>query len=148
MATNPLTPQGVLNRVRTSIVVPSFPGLNITASFMGKSFAKPEFEGNFVEQIETGTGVVNSPEPFVMCTITVGILRTQPLAAAYMAQFLNNSALGTVTAHADTSAFPPITLVNTVIRHLDPGAWDGTDPVSRLTLRGAFYINANLWNFA
>lgn len=148
MATNPLVAQGVLNRLRCSVVIADTPSLNITAPYMGKSFARVEFEGNFVEQIETGTGVVNSPEPYVMATVTIGLLRTQPLAAAWAAQYLLDGEIGNITIYPDTSAFPQIPLANASIRHFTPGAFDGTDPVSQLMLRGVYYINNNLWNYA
>lgn len=60
MATNPLIAQGTLNRVRCSIVVPAYPNLNITSSYMGKNLATIEFEGEAVPQIPTATGVVDS----------------------------------------------------------------------------------------
>lgn len=148
MANVPVVAQGVLNRVRCSVIVPGNPALNITAPFMGRSFAKIEFEGDFVQQIETGTGAVRSPEPFVMATISVGLLRTQSLASAWMAQAQTNGGLGDVTIHSDTAAFQPITVNETVIRHLDPGAFDGTDPIVRLTLRGTFPLNSDMWSFA
>jgi hypothetical protein len=144
---NPYLVAGPLNRVRCSVVVTSTPTLNITSQFMGKSFAHIELEGDFVQQIETATGVVNSPEPYVMATITVGLLRSQPLAAAWLAQVQNTGVLGDVTIHSDTSAFPAITLNDTSVRSLNPGAYDGTDPVVRLTLRGTFNINSDLWSF-
>lgn len=143
---NPLVPQGTLNRVRVHVVVPSFASLNVTSSNMGRSFAKLSFEGPFVEQIGTGTGVVNSPEPYVMATITMNILRTQAIASAWKAQAQATSVLGNVVIHSDTSAFPAITLANTSIRDIDPGAYDGTDPVVRIDLRGTYYVNNNLWN--
>lgn len=142
---NPQITQGVLNRVRTSVVVPNYPGLSVTAPYMGKSFAKLDFEGNFVEQIETGTGAVRSPEPFVMATLTVSILRPQSLSAAWLAQAQLDGYLGQVNAHSDSSVFPVVSLNETVIRHIDPGAYDGTDPIVRLTLRGTFYVNGAMW---
>jgi hypothetical protein len=145
---NPQIQQGVLNRVRCSVIVPNFTNLNITASYMGKSFAKVDFEGNFVEQIETGTGAVRSPEPYVMTTVTIGILRSQSLAASWVSQFQTDSYLGPVNVHPDSSAFPIISINDAVIRHLDPGAFDGADPVVRLTLRGTVNINDKMWSFA
>lgn len=147
MANPPIVTQGVLNRVRCSVVIPSDPSLNITAPYMGKSFARIEFEGDFVPQIETATGAVNAPEPYVMATITVGLLRPQALANSWLTQAQTNGGLGSVTIHSDTSAFQPITLTTAVIRHLDPGAYDGTDPIVRLTIRGTYNINSDLWNF-
>jgi hypothetical protein len=144
---NPYLNAGPLNRVRCHVVVASIPTLNVTAQNMGKSFARIEFEGDFTQQIETATGVVNSPEPYVMATINIGLLRPQSLAAAWLAQAQDTSVLGDVTIHSDTSLFPAIQLNDTSIRMLDPGAYDGTDPVTRLMLRGTFNINNALWSF-
>jgi len=144
---NPYLAAGPLNRVRCSVVITSTPTLNISSQFMGKSFAHIEFEGDFVQQIEVGTGVVNSPEPYVMATITVGLLRSQGLSAAWLSQSQDTGVLGDVTIHSDTSVWPAIALSDTVIKSISPGAFDGTDPVVRLTLRGTFNINSALWSF-
>lgn len=144
---NPYLVAGPLNRVRCHVVVQATPTLNITAQNMGKSFAHIQFEGDFNQQIETATGVVNSPEPFVMASITVGLLRPQPLAAAWLAQVQKTGVLGDVTIHSDTSSFPAITLNDAAVRSMEPGAYDGTDPVVRLVLRGTFLINSAMWSF-
>lgn len=144
---NPYLSAGPLNRVRCHVVVADTPTLNITSQFMGKSFARIEFEGDFNQQIEVGTGVVNSPEPYVMATITVGLLRSQALAATWLAQAQDQCVLGDVTIHSDTSVFPALTVNDTGIRSIEPGAYDGTDPVVRLVLRGSVNINNALWSF-
>jgi hypothetical protein len=143
---NPYLNAGPLNRVRCSIVLAAFPALNVTSQYMGKQFARIEFEGDFTTQIETGTGVVNSPEPYVMATISCGLLRSQALAASWLSQVQSGTILGDVTIYSDTSAFPAITLNDTSVRMLAPGAYDGTDPVVGLTLRGTFNINSSLWS--
>lgn len=148
MATqNPQIAQGVLNRVLTSIIIPSNTALNITASYLAKGFVKPEFEGDWTGQIGTGTGVVTSPEPYIMVRVTANILRTQALATSWMAQGQSASYIGQVNVHADTSVFPVITMTDASIFSLDPGAFDGTDPVVRLVLRGTMPINASLWSY-
>lgn len=143
---NPQIPQGVLNRVRTSLIIPGNTSLNITAPYLGKSQIVVDFEGNFAEQIETATGAVRSPEPYVMATATASLLRSQSLAAAWLTQGTVDSYLGTVNAHADTTAYPVITLNECVIRMVQNGAWDGQDPIVRVVIRGVFYINASMWN--
>ncbi len=143
----PIVPQGTLNRVRCSVIVPNTPALNITAQYMGKSFASISFEGDFTKLIPTGTGGVPSPEPYVMASISVGILRTQPLASSWRSQWESNGALGGLTIHSDTAAFDAFPLSDCVIQHFDPNAFDGEDPVSRLTLMGIYYINNDMWNF-
>lgn len=146
MAFPPFVPQGTLNRLRCSIVVPNVSTLNITAAYMGKSFATLSFQGQFAELIGTATGGVTSPEPYVMASITVGLLRTQALPASWMGQAQTQSAIGPITIYPDSAAFPALTLDNCIIRDIEPGAYDGLDPVVRLTLNGIFYTNSDLWN--
>jgi hypothetical protein len=145
MASNPLIQQGTLNRVRCSVVVPSNSALNITSPYMGQSFASISFAGPFSELIPTATGAVTSPEPYVLATISVGLLRTQALALAWLNQAQTQSDIGNVTIHSDTAAFPAITISTSVIQDIEPGAFDGKDPVVKLTLRGVFYTNSDLW---
>lgn len=143
---NPQITQGVLNRVRTSLIVPSNTGLSVTAPYLGKSMINVEFEGNFSEQIDTGTGMVRSPEPYVACTITMGLLRSQALSATWLAQAQTDTYLGAVTAHSDSSVYPSIPLVDAVIRNIRNGAFDGADPVVQVTIRGTFYVNGAMWS--
>jgi len=142
---SPLTIQGNLNRVATHIVVTSYPTLNVSAGYMGKTQAVLTFEGPFVEQIETATGVVNSPKPFVQAQLVISLLRSQALGNAWIAQSQVNSTLGTVVTYPDSTVFQPISLSNCSIQDIDPGAYDGVDPIAKVTLKGTFYINSSMW---
>ena len=143
---NPYLNAGPLNRVRCHVVVPATPTLNATPQNMGKQFARIEFEGDFTTQIEVGTGIVNSPEPYVMATITCGLLRSQALASNWLTQAQSSTLLGDVSIYADTSVFQTLTMNDSAIRMIDPGAYDGTDPIVRLVLRGTVNINNSLWS--
>lgn len=148
MATqNPGIARGVLNRVRCSVVVPSFPSLNIIAANMGRALARISFEDNLVNQIPTGTGLVNSPEPFIRATITIALLRTQSISSSWFSQILADSNVETATIYSDTSTFPPIALQSVVASHIDPGPFDGTSPDFQLVLRGALPVNNDLWTY-
>ena len=142
---NPRVQQGTLNRVRVSVIPAAFPALSIPSSYMGKRFATFRPEGNFAHQAETGTGVVNSPEPYVMAVIEVNLLRTLALTEAWVRQYESNVIIGDVTIHSDTAAFPSRTIHNTIIRTIQPGQFDGVDPVAMLVLSGVWYGNASLW---
>jgi hypothetical protein len=142
---NPQVSQGTLNRLLTQVTFGSYPALNIASYNMGKSFAVLNFNDPFTTQIDTGTGIVNSPEPYVKATISVGILRTQGLAAAWLKQVSSSSIIGSATGYPDTVAFPAITLTNCSILGLDPGAYDGNTPVMQLTITGLYLPNASLW---
>ena len=141
-------PQGVLNRLRCNIVVPDFPGLSITAPYMGKNLARVAFSGKFVTKEPTATGYVNSPEPYVLATISVELLRPQALASAWIAQAQLYGIIGPVTIYSDASTFPALTSYETSIGDFDPGAFNGMDPVVRLSLEGKFPANSQLWAMA
>jgi hypothetical protein len=137
--------QGNLNRIATHIVVASFTNLNVTAGYMGKSQAIVTLDGPIVNQIGTATSVVNSPEPYIMSTLVISLLRSQSLSNAWLAQIQSNATIGTVTAFPDSSTFSPIELVNCSIQDFDPGAFDGGDPTVKVTIRGVFYVNSAMW---
>lgn len=142
---NPLTSQGNLNRVATHIVVPSFPALQVQPGYMAKSQAVVTFDGPFVQQIGSATGVVNSPEPYVMAQVVISLLRSQSLANLWIVQCTTNATIGTVECYADSTTMQPIQLSNCSIQGYDPGAFDGADPTVRVTVKGTFYTNSSMW---
>jgi hypothetical protein len=145
MALNPNVVQGTLNRVRTSVIIPAYPGLSVTAPYMGKSQCQLNFEGSFVTQKETATGFVDSPEPYVPATLEISLLRPQSLSNAWLQQVVSNAVLGDVVSHTDTSAFPAVHLSNCSIIKCDPGRFDGNDEIVAVTVRGVFQTNNILW---
>lgn len=147
MATNPMVSQGTLNRVRASVIVPAYTNLNINSSHMSTKLLTGAPDEDFTEQPETATGIVNAPNPYVRYTVTVGILRTQALAYAWLQQAEATTAIGRIVIHSDTSAFPQIRIHNASIIKIDPGAYDGRDPIVDLVLRGIKYVNNDMWNF-
>lgn len=145
---NPLVQQGTLNRLLTSLVVSSYPALNVTSSYMGSGFATLELPAPFADLIPTATGGVTSDEPYVIGTITVDILRSQALSNAWLTQAQTESSIGQVTVYPDSKAFSESTLDNCVIKSIHPGVFNGKDPVVRVVIDGIFYLNENLWNLA
>lgn len=145
----PTVPQGgPLNRIRAAVNVQNTPTLNIIAQNMGGGFVTVALQGEAAGLIGTGTGGVATLEPYQMATVTVDLLRTQPLCSAWFTQMQTNSAVGPITVYPDTTAFQPVPLDNCVIHNIDLGAWDGKNPVTRLTLSGIFYINSAAWSLS
>jgi len=146
--TNPslISQGGPLNRLRCSVLLGSFSNLNVTSEYMGKSFAKITFKDAFTTQVQTGTGIINSPEPYVMTDIVFGILRTQPLATSWINQVTSTTVLGAVTIVPDTSAFPNLSIAQGAITSFDITAYDGRDAVISVTVSGIYYPSQNLWN--
>ena len=142
---NPLITQGLLNRVITAIHVPTFPQLNLSAPYMSKSMVNLTFDGPFTDQIETATGIVNSPKPFVMGQLVLSVLRSQAVSGLWILQVQTASYIGSVTTYSDSTVVPSVILANCSITDIDPGAYDGTDPTTKVTVKGVFYTNALLW---
>jgi hypothetical protein len=145
MAINTQLQQGTLNRLLTQLTLSSYPALNVVSGNFSKSFMRATLEGPFTTQIETATGVVNSPEPYCMASFDFGILRTQATAGAWISQVQVGTVIGTAIGYGDSSVFPSIQLVNCSVQALDPGGWDGMDPTIAITLRGLFYLNSGSW---
>ena len=142
---NPLVQQGLLNRVLTHVIVPGFAPLSVTASNMSKSLALLAFNEDAVDQIGTATGLVNSPAPYVLGDLTVNILRSQIVASLYYAQWQANAIIGSVIAYPDSTVLGPFILSNCSILRVDPGAFDGQDPTTKVTIKGIYYLNAAMW---
>lgn len=141
----PLTPQGSLNRVLTSVIVTDLPQLNVSASFMSKALSQLTFDDDAADQIGTVIGIVNSPKPWIMGNLVVNILRSQALAGLYYAQLQANTSIGSVTVYTDSTTLGPFTLQNCSLMHVDPGPFDGMDPTTKVTIKGEYRTNSGLW---
>ena len=142
----PLIDTGTLNKVRGSIVIPNYPNLNVTASFLGKDGISTALEGNVTEVVEVMCGIVPSPNVYQMVTATVHLLKTQALAAAYRAQVSNISLIGPFNIISDATEFADYNVLNGSIGSIREISMNGTDPGYVLTLRGYVIINNNLWS--
>ena len=143
---NPIIPQGVLNRLRASATLTQFPGLNITASYLGKEGISLSFEGVVTTPLDTMTGVVQSPEPYQRVTMAAHLIKSQALANAFKTQIELSSLIGDVTIRPDAAQLGPYQLSNVAINSVNPLKFDGTDPGWVLMMSGIYYVNSSLWN--
>ena len=143
---NPQTVRGYLNRILTSVYVTDYPQLNVSASFMSKALSQLTFDDDTNDQIGSATGLINSPKPYQMASLQVNILRSQVLPALYYAQVASLAVVGTVTVYTDSPTLPPFILYNSTIMHVDPGAFDGMDPTTKVTFKGYYPVNDALWD--
>ena len=147
MAGNPLIVQGTLNRVRGSVVVPSFPTLNVTNGYLGKLGVRLAIQGDATQFIDTMTGMVTSPEPYLPAVVTIHLLRTQNLGALWRSQMENQTAvLGQVSVVPDATTWPSYDFTNCAITSIGEMPFDGTDPGYVIAIRGTYPINANMFN--
>src|SRR5579862_1397685 len=112
--------QGTLNRLRSSVTFADFQALNVTAPFLGREGISIAPEGDVSQQIGTMTGTVASPEPYQMVTVTIHMLRTQALSAAFKAQIETNAFVGSLNVISDSTTFPDYQIEEASII-----GWDG-----------------------
>lgn len=149
MAGNPLIDQGTLNRLVAAVVVPNLPQLTVTPSYLGPEGISLNLEGEAGLTLPTLTGTVTSPQPFQLTTVTVNLLRTQSLAAAYKTQMEADTRIGPFDVIPDIPpGGPGITryqVLNGQITSVRELRFAGQDPGWVVTLRGYYLVNANLW---
>lgn len=146
MATNPLVTQGVLNRLRGSLQFSANPQLNVTAGFLSKAGITLALQGDASIPIATMTGLVQSGEPYRIAHVTVPLLKTQGLSAAWKAQEESNTQIGDCTFRADASTIGNWQLSNCGIMGVTEITASGTDATYNLRFFGIYYVNSALWS--
>lgn len=140
---------GQLNRLSASVTWRSNPTLNVTPPYLAKGAIRLAPDGDATKFIEVLTGVVPSPEPYQMITITINLVKTTALAAAYQSQFQLNTLLGNGTVRPDiqrgTGGLQPFDIYDCGLmtpRELDFSGEDANFPV---VVRGYWSINSSLY---
>lgn len=143
---SPNVVQGNLNRLVSSVTLNDFPQLNITPPFMGRPQVRFSREGQAVAQLPTATGVVNSPEPYMMVTISIALLKTQALAASWENQLKTNAVLGEITVRPDVSeGIGAFDVTNTSLESVGELSFDGSSADYGIVLKGVYPINSGLF---
>lgn len=144
--TNPLVPQGTLNRALAAVAVIDSPELNVSAFNTGVNAISIAFEGEASAYLGTLTGAVASPNPYQIATITMHLLKSQPLSFLWELQRQTNSAIGDVSAVSDSTILQEYYLSNCVIRNVAELSFAGTDPGYVITIQGTYPINGEMFN--
>lgn len=146
---NPLISQGSLNRLRASIVWPANASLNVTAGFLGRRGISLALDGESTLYINTLTGAVASPEPYMMITLTIHLLRTQQLCSLYKVQMEANALIGDGTVRPDVppgTGLAPYNVVNCAIQSINEMSFAGDDADFSVRIRGYYLLNSSLWD--
>jgi hypothetical protein len=143
---NPIVAQGTLNKLRASVTFTNNPQLNITASYLAPEGITTTPEGSASAYIPTMVGAVPSPEPYIMYTIEIHMLRTQGLVATYIKQYAKNTTIGDLFVTADASTMPNLVYNNCTLKTLPTLIMNGSTPEFLVTVQGTFYLNSSLFN--
>lgn len=144
--TNPLITQGVLNKVVASVNWVDFASLNVTAPYLGREGIRLALDGDSTLFIPTMTGAVTSPEPYMMITVSMHLLKTQSLAQQYKAQMELQALLGQGTIRPDvTTGLAPYDVYNCAIQSVRELNFSGEDAGFLVTCRGYYLTNNAMW---
>lgn len=143
---NPNVNQGTLNRLRGSFLVPNFPQLNVAPFNLGKAGMTFTPQGNAVLMIDTLTGRVTSPEPYIAVQIHIPLLKTQNLAELYKEQIESLALIGDCTFYTDSSALTPFKLISCAIESVENFAVNGQVPEIGIMIAGTWQVNDQLYN--
>lgn len=146
MAGNPQIPQGVINRLRGSLSVTDSPSLNVSASFLGKGGISMQLEGQATGQLPTMTGVVNSPEPYMMISVKMILLKTQALSAIWKTRMQLDTQLGDVIITPDAKAIGTFQIQNASIESVDGLSFAGDSAEFPVMIKGVWLLNSALWD--
>jgi hypothetical protein len=146
MSGNPLVDQGTLNRIMASVVWTNFPALNLTSPYLAREGIRLALEGNATDYFGTMTGAVPSPAPYQICTITMALVKSQPLSNQYKLQFESNTILGNCTVRPDTSTLGIYDLNNVVLESVREMTFAGEEPSFVVTGKGYYLVNSDLFN--
>ncbi|MXV36823.1 MULTISPECIES: hypothetical protein [unclassified Saccharibacter] len=148
MAINPATAQGVLNRLRASLIVDSNSALNVTSDFLSTEGIKIAPTGDTTKMIDTMTGMVGSQEAKQQIKITVNLNRAQNLANEWLKQVKKNSYLGQVRIISDSPVQDDRTVLNCFITQQPQEDLNGTMAKWSVELTGYEIINSDLWSLS
>lgn len=148
MAINPATAQGVLNRLRASLIVDSNSALNVTSDFLSKEGISIAPQADTTKMIDTMTGMVGSQEAKQQIKITVNLNRAQGLANEWLRQVKKNSYLGQVRIISDSPVQDDRTVLNCFITQQPQENLDGTMAKWSIELSGYEIINSDLWSLS
>ena len=140
-----IIPQGTVNKLRGSISFPDFPAINITSPYLGTEMIKVTFSGETTTIIQTATGIITSPEPYMLVEISAHVLRTNGLAGAITNQLKASSTVNTAVVRSDVSTESDVTVLNASITGLGEVHMDGKNPAQMITFKGYWPINSNLF---
>ncbi len=142
---NPLISQGTLNRLRGTVTWTDFPELNVSAPFLGKEAMRLSLEGEATTFIDTLTGSVTSPEPYMAVSLTLNLLKTQRLSDLYKRKMETSALLGSGTVRGDSAILSPYDLINCGIQAIRELNFSGDDAGFVVSIKGYYNINNALW---
>lgn len=136
---------GNLNRLLGSVIFPENTGLNVTPSYLAKDAISWAPQGQATAVLQGLTGVVPSPEPYMVVRVTIHLLKSIALADAWLTQVEQDTMIGDATFRFDSPVMNPRSLSNCSIVSINEVSGSGMDPGLVITIEGGWSINSQMW---
>lgn len=143
---NPLIQQGTLNKLRGSVSPVDFPELNVIAGNLAPEGISLSFSGGATTTIDTMTGVVQSPEPYIKVSVKVHLLKSQILSDQWKTQMEDSTLLGDLAITTDSITLTDYNFSNVAIESVETLDFSGKNANYIINLTGIYYINNSLWD--
>jgi len=117
----------------------------VTAPYLGREGIRLAFQGEANTQIPTMTGVVQSPEIYVIADLTLHLLKSQQLSDLYKQQMETNVLIGDCTVRPDTTPLSPYQIINCSIRTVRELNFSGEDAGFAVSIGGYYLVNSSLF---
>jgi hypothetical protein len=137
--------QGVINKLRASVVFADNPTLNVINSFLTKEAISLSFQGEVGRLLPTMTGGVQSPEPYQMADVRIHLNRANGLADLFKQQIELDANIGSLNVIPDTAALSNYEIEQGIIVSVDELPFDGNTAGFVVRLQGIYYINSTMW---
>jgi hypothetical protein len=121
----------------------------VTAAFLGRRGISLALDGDSTLFINTMTGAVASPEPYMMITCTIHLLRTQQLCSLYKSQMESNPLIGDGTVRPDVppgGGLAPYQIANCAIQSVNEMSFAGDDADFSVRIRGYYLVSSSMWD--
>jgi hypothetical protein len=123
--------------------------LNVTAAYLGRRGISLALDGESTMFINTLTGAVTSPEPYMMITCTIHLIRTQPLCSLYKNQMEVSPLIGDGTVRPDVppgTGLSPYQISNCAIQSINEMSFAGDDADFSVRIRGYYLVSSSMWD--
>ncbi|MDF7674744.1 hypothetical protein PT277_05330 [Acetobacteraceae bacterium ESL0709] len=148
MGVSPSNPQGMLNRLRGSVIVTSNSALNVTSDYLTPDGIVIEHTSDITDMMETMTGFVGAPHSKQDVIVTINLCRSQSLANEWFRQLGKNTYIGKVRIVSDSSVQDDRTIENCYITKQPKQTLNGGQIKWDIQLKGYEVVNSDIWSLS
>lgn len=146
MSAIPNFPQLPVTRLSATVSFQNYPQLNLLGHNLGLDGLEFQTNSPGAILLPQMANQVVSAEPYVQVTVSIPIIRVQPVYLAWINQFLIDSVLGLCTITPDNANQGPRQITDVVIADLPDEKYDGKNPIGVFTIKGTWVGNYSLYS--